>query len=70
VAGIPLKEYLPADKLNAIVARTRKGGAEVINLLKTGSAYYAPSVACTQMAEAIPRMASDRPLRIWTGNTA
>jgi malate dehydrogenase len=53
VAGIPLNEYLPADKLNAIVARTRKGGAEVINLLKTGSAYYAPSVACTQMAEAI-----------------
>ncbi len=53
VAGIPLKEYLPADKLSAIVTRTRKGGAEVINLLKTGSAYYAPSVACTQMAEAI-----------------
>ncbi len=53
VAGIPLNEYLPADKLNAIVARTRKGGGEVINLLKTGSAYYAPSVACTQMAEAI-----------------
>jgi len=53
IAGIPLKEYLPADKLNAIVTRTRKGGAEVINLLKTGSAYYAPSIACTQMAEAI-----------------
>ena len=53
VAGIPLKEYLPADKLNAIVARTRKGGGEIVNLLKTGSAYYAPSVACTQMAEAI-----------------
>jgi malate dehydrogenase len=53
VAGIPLKEYLPADKLAAIVARTRKGGGEIVNLLKTGSAYYAPSVACTQMAEAI-----------------
>jgi len=53
VAGIPLKEYLPADRLEAIVTRTRKGGAEVINLLKTGSAYYAPSIACTQMAEAI-----------------
>ena len=53
VAGIPLKEYLPADKLEAIVARTRKGGGEIVNLLKTGSAYYAPSVACTQMAEAI-----------------
>jgi malate dehydrogenase len=53
IAGIPLKEYLPADKLDAIVARTRKGGGEIVNLLKTGSAYYAPSLACAQMAEAI-----------------
>jgi malate dehydrogenase len=53
VAGIPLREYLPADRLEAIVARTRKGGGEIVNLLKTGSAYYAPSVACAQMAEAI-----------------
>lgn len=53
VAGIPLREYLPADKLEAIVNRTRKGGGEIVSLLKTGSAYYAPSVACTQMAEAI-----------------
>ena len=53
IAGIPLKEYLPAEKLEAIVARTRKGGGEIVNLLKTGSAYYAPSVACAQMAEAI-----------------
>jgi malate dehydrogenase len=53
IAGIPLNEYLPADKLDAIVARTRKGGGEIVNLLKTGSAYYAPSLACTQMAEAI-----------------
>jgi malate dehydrogenase len=53
IAGIPLKEYLPADRLDAIVARTRKGGGEIVNLLKTGSAYYAPSVACAQMAEAI-----------------
>jgi malate dehydrogenase len=53
IAGIPLKEYLPADRLEAIVARTRKGGGEIVNLLKTGSAYYAPSVACAQMAEAI-----------------
>jgi malate dehydrogenase len=53
IAGIPLKEYLPADKLEAIVARTRKGGGEIVNLLKTGSAYYAPSLACSQMAEAI-----------------
>jgi malate dehydrogenase len=53
IGGIPLKEYLPADRLEAIVARTRMGGGEIVNLLKTGSAYYAPSVACTQMAEAI-----------------
>jgi malate dehydrogenase len=53
IAGIPLEEYLPADRLDAIVARTRKGGGEIVNLLKTGSAYYAPSVACAQMTEAI-----------------
>jgi malate dehydrogenase len=47
-----LKEYLLADKLEAILP-TRKGGGEIVNLLKTGSAYYAPSVACAQMAEAI-----------------
>jgi len=53
VAGIPLKEYLSADKLEPIVARTRKGGGEIVGLLKTGSAFYAPSAACAQMAEAI-----------------
>ncbi|HET9587398.1 MAG TPA: malate dehydrogenase, partial [Anaerolineales bacterium] len=53
IAGIPLKEYLPADRLEAIVARTRKGGGEIVNLLKTGSAFYAPAAACAQMAEAI-----------------
>jgi malate dehydrogenase len=53
VAGVPLREFLPADKLEAIVNRTRKGGGEIINLLKTGSAYYAPAVAVAQMAEAI-----------------
>jgi malate dehydrogenase len=53
VAGIPMNEYLPADKLEAIVNRTRKGGGEIVNLLKTGSAYYAPSAAVAQMAEAI-----------------
>jgi len=53
IAGIPLREYLPADKLEALVNRTRKGGGEIVNLLKTGSAYYAPSLACVQMAEAI-----------------
>lgn len=53
VAGIPLREYLPADKLEAIVARTRKGGGEIVNLLKTGSAFYAPAAAVAQMCEAI-----------------
>ena len=53
VAGVPLRDYLPADKLEAIVARTRKGGGEIVNLLKTGSAYYAPSAAIAQMSEAI-----------------
>jgi len=53
VAGIPLREFLPAEKLDAIVTRTRKGGGEIVNLLKTGSAYYAPAVAVTQMAESI-----------------
>jgi malate dehydrogenase len=53
IAGIPLRDYLPAEKLEAIVNRTRKGGGEIVNLLKTGSAYYAPAVAVAQMAEAI-----------------
>lgn len=53
VAGIPLRDYLPADKLDAIVARTRKGGGEIVNLLKTGSAFYAPAAAIAQMTEAI-----------------
>lgn len=53
VAGIPLRDYLPADKLEAIVGRTRKGGGEIVNLLKSGSAYYAPAAAIAQMTEAI-----------------
>ena len=53
VAGIPLPELLPKDKLDAIVTRTRKGGAEIVNLLKTGSAYYAPSAAVVEMVKAI-----------------
>ncbi len=53
IAGIPLNEYIAADKLEAIVNRTRKGGGEIVNLLKTGSAFYAPSMACIQMAESI-----------------
>jgi malate dehydrogenase len=53
VAGMPLDEILPADRLEAIVERTRKGGGEIVSLLKTGSAYYAPAAAVAQMAEAI-----------------
>jgi malate dehydrogenase len=53
VAGMPLEEALPADRLAAIVDRTRKGGGEIVSLLKTGSAYYAPSVAVTQIVDAI-----------------
>ena len=53
VAGIPLPDLLPADRIAAIVDRTRKGGAEIVNLLKTGSAYYAPSAAVVEMVEAI-----------------
>jgi malate dehydrogenase len=53
VAGIPIAELMPKDKLDAIVERTRKGGGEIVALLKTGSAYYAPAAASVQMAEAI-----------------
>jgi len=53
VAGVPLDEILPADRLDAIVTRTRKGGGEIVSLLKTGSAYYAPAAALAQMVEAI-----------------
>ncbi|MEI7849370.1 MAG: malate dehydrogenase [Chloroflexota bacterium] len=53
IAGIPLRDYIPADRLEAIVNRTRKGGGEIVNLLKTGSAFYAPSAAIAQMVEAI-----------------
>lgn len=53
IAGVSLREYLPAEKLAAIVERTRKGGGEIVSLLKTGSAYYAPAAAVAQMVEAI-----------------
>jgi malate dehydrogenase len=53
VAGIPLPDLLSPDRIAAIVDRTRKGGAEIVNLLKTGSAYYAPSAAVVEMVEAI-----------------
>ncbi len=53
IAGIPMTELLPPDRVQAIVDRTRKGGGEIVALLKTGSAYYAPGAAAAQMAEAI-----------------
>ena len=53
VAGIPITELIAKDKLDAIVQRTRDGGAEIVKYLKTGSAYYAPSAAATEMVEAI-----------------
>ncbi len=53
VAGIPLDEILPASRLEAIVQRTRAGGGEIVSLLKTGSAYYAPAVSVSLMVEAI-----------------
>jgi malate dehydrogenase len=51
--GIPLEKLIPKDRIEAIVERTRKGGAEIVNLLGTGSAYYAPAASLVQMAEAI-----------------
>jgi malate dehydrogenase len=53
VSGIPVAQLIAKDKLEAIVHRTRNGGAEIVNFLKTGSAYYAPSAAAVQMAESI-----------------
>jgi len=53
VAGIPITELLPKERIDALVERTRTGGAEIVGLLKTGSAYYAPSSAAVEMAEAI-----------------
>ncbi|HLB37072.1 MAG TPA: malate dehydrogenase [Gemmatimonadales bacterium] len=55
VSGIPVTQLLDAKKLDAIVQRTRGGGGEIVNYLKTGSAYYAPSAAAVQMVEAIVR---------------
>lgn len=53
VSGIPLTQLLPRERINALVERTRHGGAEIVNLLKTGSAYYAPAAATVQMVESI-----------------
>ncbi len=53
VAGVPLNEILPPERLEAIVERTRKGGGEIVSLLKKGSAFYAPGAGVAQMVEAI-----------------
>jgi malate dehydrogenase len=53
VAGVPITELLPKERIDALVQRTRDGGAEIVRLLKTGSAYYAPSAAIAEMVDAI-----------------
>jgi malate dehydrogenase len=55
VSGIPLSQLLPRERIDALVDRARTGGAEIVGLLKTGSAYYAPAAAVVQMVEAIVR---------------
>jgi len=53
VAGVTITELLPAERVAAIAQRTRDGGAEIVKLLKTGSAYYAPAMSAVEMVEAI-----------------
>src|SRR2546423_161206 len=53
VAGIPISKLIKSERIEAIVRRTREGGAEIVNLLKSGSAYYAPSAAVAEMVDAI-----------------
>jgi malate dehydrogenase len=66
VNGKPLTELMPADKIEELVVRTRNGGAEVNNLLKTGSAYYAPSAAAARMAKAVAEDSGERyPVCAW-----
>ena len=55
VSGVPLSRLLPADRVSAIVDRTKKGGAEIVNLLKSGSAYYAPSASQAELVTAVAR---------------
>jgi malate dehydrogenase len=66
VDGKPLSDLLPADKIEELVVRTRNGGAEVVALLKTGSAYYAPSAAAARMAKAVVEDSGDvMPVCAW-----
>lgn len=55
IAGVPLHDLLSQEKIDAIVERTKNGGAEIVNLLKTGSAYYAPAASIVAMVESILR---------------
>jgi malate dehydrogenase len=55
VSGIPVRQLLSQERIDALIQRTRSGGAEIVAYLKTGSAYYAPSSAAVQMAEAIAK---------------
>ena len=55
IAGRPIDEWLPQEALQALIKRTREGGAEIVNLLKTGSAYYAPAASVVEMVEAITK---------------
>lgn len=55
VSGIPITQFLPKERISAIMERTRRAGGEIVGLLKTGSAYYAPSAAVGEMAESIIR---------------
>jgi len=55
ISGIPVSHFIPKDKLDAIIKRTRGGGGEIVSYLKTGSAYYAPGAAVAQMVEAIAK---------------
>lgn len=69
IGGVPVSKLIPAERLEEIVVRARKGGAEIVNLLKTGSAYYAPSAAIAQMIDAV---INDRkrilPVSVYTGD--
>ena len=53
VAGVPVTELMSPERIDALAVRTRNGGAEIVGLLKTGSAYYAPASAAVEMAESI-----------------
>jgi malate dehydrogenase len=71
IGGVPITKLIPADRLAQIVERARKGGGEIVQLLKTGSAFYAPSAALAQMIDAV---LNDRkrvlPCAVYTGNNA